>query len=80
MDPESREVVREIERYLRTHPEAGDTVQGVIRWWLAADGQARSAEAVNRALNELVRLGAMAVRRGVDGDDVYVAVAHKIVR
>ena len=43
--------------YLRQNPEAGDTLEGIARWWL---GQARidiSMKQVEEALEELVHQG-----------------------
>jgi hypothetical protein len=67
---DDEQVVRLIEDYLRAHPGAGDTVEGVAQWWLPG-GVARSAEAVQRALGVLVARGVLVERRGRDGRCLY---------
>ena len=36
-DESLTEVVEAILRYLHSHPDAADTVEGIARWWLPAE-------------------------------------------
>jgi hypothetical protein len=52
MDDELPAVAAEIVRYLRAHPDAADTVDGVARWWLGRDAE---RNAIERAMALLVK-------------------------
>jgi hypothetical protein len=52
--PDPRE---EIVEYLREHPSAADTVDGVLLWWLAHQRYVTAKEAIQNALDDLVRQG-----------------------
>jgi hypothetical protein len=62
--------VREIERYLRAHPNASDTRQGVRDWWLADLASPLSADVIQIALDRLVDEGKLEAR-SIPGDVVY---------
>ena len=67
----AEQLALEITRYLEAHPDAADTIEGVIQWWLPPLGAGVSGETVQRALDELVT-GARIVRRVlVDGAVIY---------
>jgi len=46
------EVAAEIRMYIRLHPQAKDTVEGIARWWVGEE-----TEIVRPALDLLVRKG-----------------------
>jgi hypothetical protein len=74
MDPDGISApVDAIRRYLVSHPNASDTVEGVRRWWLSAERLEASYEAVAVALERLVAEGAVGKRRLRDGTIVYSA-------
>ena len=54
---EVRRIAREILRYLATHPNAKDTLDGVAEWWLEQKRVERGV--VERALALLVSHGAI---------------------
>jgi hypothetical protein len=64
-------VAREIERYLDAHPDAADTIDGVMQWWLPATSAAVPRVVVERALTALVEKGQLASRTLVDGSVIY---------
>lgn len=37
--PELEGIARDLEQYVSLHPTAADTVDGIARWWLGAQGQ-----------------------------------------
>lgn len=54
INDDSREVAERILRYLRAHPEAKDTLEGIAEWWLAQDKITHAVEQVAEALAWLV--------------------------
>lgn len=61
----------EVERYLATHPNAADSVEGILRWWLPPGHADASAEQLKRALDLLVARGTVTERRMADGRSIY---------
>jgi hypothetical protein len=47
----------EILAYLRGHPAAADTVDGIIEWWLPRQRHETAKAAIQRALDDLVAEG-----------------------
>lgn len=45
--------------HLRKHPRAGDSVEGVARWWLKPPHDTVSVEQVEEALERLVTRGVL---------------------
>ncbi|MGS2718693.1 hypothetical protein ACVBE9_11000 [Eionea flava] len=54
---QSMYVARLIEEYLRSHPEAMDSFDGISKWWITRQKLYESADAVNSALGMLVDKG-----------------------
>lgn len=50
----AREIARAVLRYLETHPEAKDTLEGIARWWLERERSERLLEEVERAVTLLL--------------------------
>ncbi len=48
---------REIIEYLRSHPEAADTVDGILDWWIPAQRHENAKNEIQQALHELVEQG-----------------------
>jgi hypothetical protein len=48
---------QEIVDYLRAHPAAADTVEGIVTWWLPLQRYENSKAAIQKALHDLVREG-----------------------
>jgi hypothetical protein len=61
------EVVEEITAYVQAHPGAGDTLAGVMGWWVPS----RSAEIVEAALDLLVSRGILCTRTLPSGEPYY---------
>jgi len=46
-----------IEEYLRSHPEAMDSFDGISKWWITRQKLHESANSVNSALDILINKG-----------------------
>lgn len=67
------EVAQEISHYLESHPEAADTLEGVVNWWLARQRYEYSYRMVKQALEHLVEEGKVARQVTVGGGIVYAS-------
>ncbi len=54
---ETRAVAERISRYLQSRPNAMDSLDGILRWWLLKQQVEESAEVVKSAMEYLVSLG-----------------------
>jgi hypothetical protein len=66
-------VAREILTYLREHPGAEDTLEGIVEWWLLEMRIRHTTVEVIAALEELVALSLVTVQRHRDGRNCYRA-------
>lgn len=64
-------VAGEIRRYLDAHPDAADTVDGVLQWWLSGAAASVARETVAQALDILVARGEIGRRAHADGTVIY---------
>lgn len=69
-----------IRRYLQAHPHASDTVDGVLKWWLAPQQFTLTAEQVREALERLVAERIMIRRTLPDGTVIYAATQRPPLR
>jgi hypothetical protein len=65
------EIAREILDYLRKNPEARDTLEGVVQWWLPEPEIKRRTAAIKDALDELVGAGLLGEHIGKDAQISY---------
>ncbi len=65
------ELVEEIRRYLDAHPDAADTIDGVIQWWLSPASASASRDTVRRSLARLIAAAEVVSHILVDGAVVY---------
>jgi hypothetical protein len=52
-----REVEIAVLAYLKKHPEAADTLDGIVSWWLPQQRYETDRERIERVLSELVTHG-----------------------
>ena len=64
-------LAKEIGRYLAAHPNAADSLEGVVKWWLTRMRYEESWEQVRRALEMLVGQGSVTTHPGRDGKIIY---------
>jgi hypothetical protein len=60
------QITYDILGYLAEHPEAQDTVEGIIEWWLLEQQITRQTNKVREVLAELVSKGLILERKGED--------------
>jgi uncharacterized protein YigA (DUF484 family) len=61
------EIAQDILNYLRSHPEASDTLEGITKWWLIRLRVSDTTEVVRRALERLRDQGLIRERRLAGG-------------
>jgi hypothetical protein len=64
-------VIRHILQYLLDHPDARDTMQGILRWWLPRDSAACGEAEVQAALEVLVARGWLTRRPTTSSQELY---------
>jgi len=55
-------IAEDIARYLKRHPQAADSAEGIRRWWLGS-GRVESLEATECALDYLEKRGLVLKKR-----------------
>ena len=65
-EPEVITTVQQLSRYLRDHPLASDTSDGIAQWWVEARGGASQA-VVEAALDWMVGCGIVEAMHAADG-------------
>ena len=57
--------------YLARHPDAQDTVDGILDWWVSDSGPRTSNKRIARAIKQLVCQGALVARVNPDSRVTY---------
>jgi hypothetical protein len=65
------EAAEAIEAYLTDHPNAADTLEGVITWWLARSRYLEAHELVQHAMEHLVSMRVVSKHEGPGGAALY---------
>ncbi len=65
------ETVRAIMEYLRQNPDAQDTQDGILQWWLTELPTKPRDATVKKALDDLVRAGLLSEHKGKDAQISY---------
>ncbi len=68
---EKSEIIYEILAYLVDHPDSGDTLEGIVEWWLLERKIKRQTANVKEALTELVTKGWVLEYKGRDARTYY---------
>jgi len=66
------EIEHTILAYLLKHPRAGDTLEGIARWWIMHQRLSESVETIQQAIEQLKDKGLIAARKCPDGRTRYV--------
>lgn len=72
------EVALKILNYLAEHPNAADTVEGIVQWWLLEREIVEEEEKVGQALDLLVRKGLLVSVQAADARRHYHLNAKQI--
>lgn len=65
-------IAGEILAYLAEHPDARDTLEGIVQWWLLEQEIKKRAAEVKAALDDLVLEGLVIEERGADAQTHYL--------
>jgi hypothetical protein len=74
LSPEVRNAVQEILRYLANHPDAGDTVENIAKWWIPFERLLPRWSVVEQALAYLIAQGLLAESTLPGGQRFYKVV------
>jgi hypothetical protein len=66
-DDDVEALAAEIATYLEAHPDAADSLEGILTWWLARQRYARTRRSVEFALDRLRRRGVVRVDESPTG-------------
>ncbi|HLG14194.1 MAG TPA: hypothetical protein VJH03_06790 [Blastocatellia bacterium] len=75
---EKSEIARDVLSYLIDNPDAQDTLEGIIEWWLLERKIESRTTNVKEALAELVTTGMILERKGTDLRVRYVINSSKL--
>lgn len=70
-------IANRIDRYLQAHPNAADSAEGILRWWLTRQRLDESVQKVELALALLLHQGAIEKKMLIDGRVLYVGTGAK---
>ena len=62
--------------YLHQHPQAADTLRGIVNWWLPRQRYESECRRIECALGELVAEGVLCCARLPDGEVLYGLTNH----
>lgn len=62
---------QEIIRYLELHPNAADTLQGILKWWLKQQANTISEKVLERNLRALVEQKQIVITISQTGEKIY---------
>jgi len=69
--PGKSEIAHELLAYLAEHPDAQDTLDGIVQWWLLEQKIKYQRNLVKEALAELVDKGLLIESKGCDSQVHY---------
>ncbi|WP_031436555.1 hypothetical protein [Methylobacter tundripaludum] len=70
-DSDVKQIADQIECYLKKHPKAADTIEGITKWWLLEQGTEVSSLIVQQALNYLGSKSVVKCNNNHNGNKVY---------
>lgn len=72
-DDDVRRIAEDLKAYLDAHPEAADSLTGIVHWWLERQRAERQSRKIRRALEFLVDEGLVTREETPDGGVIYRA-------
>lgn len=76
--PRRSQVYYELLGYLTKHPQAQDTLEGIVEWWLLEQRITRATRQVKVALAQLVAERLVIAREGATGQVYYRVNRQKL--
>lgn len=76
MNNTKEDIARMILDYLRKNPDAGDTLEGITRWWLHSEKIESLVDDVSIALESLIKEGIIE-RQMINGDNPIYRICKK---
>lgn len=70
-EKKKEELAEEILQYLIDHPNAQDTLKGIVTWWLLERTIKRQTALVKEVLDDLVADGLIIAQQGIDSRTLY---------
>lgn len=70
-DEENMTLAEQIIRYLDSHPDAADGLEGIAKWWIPHQQYIESIEKVQKALNYLIKNRIIKRKTLSDGSVIY---------
>ncbi|HKP84249.1 MAG TPA: hypothetical protein VJT69_19690 [Pyrinomonadaceae bacterium] len=71
IDETKKELTEEILQYLIEHPNAQDTIKGVVTWWLLEPSIKHQTALVKEVLDKLAADGLVIAQQGSDSQTLY---------
>jgi hypothetical protein len=75
-DPSLPSPAPEILDYLARHPDAQDTIDGILHWWVLDACVRKWAPKIAETVAQLVEQGFLEQKRSADGNVIYHASPH----
>ena len=75
---ETQETAHKILAYLMANPNAQDTLEGILDWWLLQQDFKRNIALVRKALDELIDKKFLLERKGTDRQKYYQVNHEKL--
>jgi hypothetical protein len=69
--PVLRSPAFEILDYLARHPDAQDTIEGILHWWVLDSCIRKYAPRITKTVTQLVKQGFLQQKRSADGNVFY---------
>jgi hypothetical protein len=73
IDPSLPSPAPEILEYLAKHPDAQDTIDGILHWWVIDASIRRWAPKIAETVAQLVEQGYLEQKQSADGNVIYHA-------
>lgn len=78
MSDARQDIAYELLEYLVENPDAQDTLEGIVEWWLFEQTIKQQTALVQMALTELVGMGVVLERKGKDARTYYKLNRRKL--